>query len=324
MSALSSDSRHSTDTNAEVLLRLDDAGFRYGHRGGRVKHRRAGMRRSGRGAGLHQSERRSEHHASRWIFRHVNLQVRRGEVLAILGRNGVGKSTLLNCLIGLHSLTEGTVHLGSDPLDSLTATERARCIAYLPQMEGSGISYTVTEYLLMGRAPYIGLFSSPSLRDREQVHAVMEELGLLDLAYSPLDQLSGGQRQQVGIARTLVQDAPLIVLDEPTSALDVANQAKVLRKIRQLRDAGYGVIFTTHNPDHALMLDATVALLGVHDADATPDVQASKDAPAQLLTGRASEVLTSEVLSSTFNTDLTVTYSPELGRSSVHMTSLDT
>ncbi|WP_294631188.1 ABC transporter ATP-binding protein [Rothia mucilaginosa] len=313
MSALSSsESRHST--GAEVLLRLDDAGFRYSHRGERIKHRRTGLHRSGR-------------RSNRWIFRNVNLTVRRGEVLAILGRNGVGKSTLLNSLIGLHSLTEGTVILGDEPLDSLTATERARRIAYLPQMEGRGISYTVTEYLLMGRAPYIGLFSAPSRRDREQVQTVMEELDLLDLAHSPLDQLSGGQRQQVGIARTLVQDAPLIVLDEPTSALDVANQAKVLRKIRQLRDAGYGVIFTTHNPDHALMMDATVALLSAHDepdAPASKDSSVSKDAPAQLLTGRASEVLTSEVLSRTFNTDLTVTYSPELGRSSVHMTSLDT
>ena len=316
MSALSSsESRHSTD--AEVLLRLDDAGFRYGHRGERIKRRSSGRR-----AGLH----RSSHRSDRWIFRDVNLTVHRGEVLAILGRNGVGKSTLLNSLIGLHSLTEGSVHLGGKPLDSLTSTERARRIAYLPQMEGRGISYTVTEYLLMGRAPYIGLFSSPSRHDREQVQTVMEELDLLDLAHSPLDQLSGGQRQQVGIARTLVQDAPLIVLDEPTSALDVANQAKVLRKIRQLRDAGYGVIFTTHNPDHALMLDATVALLGAHDAANAPaskDSSVSKDAPAQLLTGRASEVLTSDVLSRTFNTDLTVTYSPELGRSSVQITGLD-
>ena len=196
MSPSISDTQHRADASAEVLLRLDDAGFRYGHRG---KRRHAGRR-----AGLH----RSEHRSSRWIFRNVNLQVRRGEVLAILGRNGVGKSTLLNCLIGLHSLTEGSIHLGGEPLDSLTATERARSIAYLPQMEGRGISYTVTEYLLMGRAPYIGLFSSPSRRDREQVHTVMEELGLLDLAHSPLDQLSGGQRQQVGIARTLGQDAP--------------------------------------------------------------------------------------------------------------------
>lgn len=295
--------------SGQALLELKGAGFHYGHRGERIKHTRAGRR------------------SDRWIFRNVNLTVRRGEVLAILGRNGVGKSTLLNSLIGLLSLTEGTVHLGGEPLDSLTATERARRIAYLPQMEGSGISYTVTEYLLMGRAPYIGLFSSPSRQDRDKVQEMMEELGLIDLVHSPLDQLSGGQRQQVGIARTLVQDAPLIVLDEPTSALDVANQAKVLRKIRQLRDAGYGVIFTTHNPDHALMLDATVALLGAHDMPntvpaAAPDV--SPNAPAQLLTGRASEVLTSEVLSRTFNTDLTVTYSPELGRSSVHMTSLDT
>lgn len=294
---------------AQALLELKGAGFHYGHRGERIKHTRAGRR------------------SDRWIFRNVNLTVHRGEVLAILGRNGVGKSTLLNSLIGLLSLTEGSVHLGGDSLDSLTATERARRIAYLPQMEGSGIAYTVTEYLLMGRAPYIGLFSSPSRQDRDKVQEMMEELGLIDLAHSPLDQLSGGQRQQVGIARTLVQDAPLIVLDEPTSALDVANQAKVLRKIRQLRDAGYGVIFTTHNPDHALMLDATIALLSAHDAANAPapkDSSVSGDVPAQLLTGRASEVLTSEVLSRTFNTDLTVTYSPELGRSSVHMTSLDT
>lgn len=196
MSSSIPDAQHRTDVSAEVLLHLDGAGFRYGHRGGHIKRRRTDHR-----AGLH----RSGHRSSRWIFRNVNLQVRRGEVLAILGRNGVGKSTLLNCLIGLHSLTEGTIHLGGEPLDSLTATERARRIAYLPQMEGRGISYTVTEYLLMGRAPYIGLFSSPSRRDREQVHTVMEELGLLDLAHSPLDQLSGGQRQQVGIARTLVQ-----------------------------------------------------------------------------------------------------------------------
>lgn len=187
MSSSIPNTQQRTDASAEVLLHLDDAGFRYGHRGGRINRRRTGLHRSG-------------HRSSRWIFRNVNLQVRRGEVLAILGRNGVGKSTLLNSLIGLHSLTEGTVHLGGEPLDSLTATERARLIAYLPQMEGRGISYTVTEYLLMGRAPYIGLFSSPSRRDREQVNTVMEELGLLDLAHSPLNQLSGGQRQQVGIA----------------------------------------------------------------------------------------------------------------------------
>lgn len=195
----SPDTQHRAGASAEVLLHLDDAGFRYGHRGGHIKRRRTDHR-----AGLH----RSGHRSSRWIFRNVNLQVRRGEVLAILGRNGVGKSTLLNCLIGLHSLTEGSIHLGGEPLDSLTATERARRIAYLPQMEGRGISYTVTEYLLMGRAPYIGLFSSPSRQDRDKVQEMMEELGLIDLAHSPLDQLSGGQRQQVGIARTLVQDAP--------------------------------------------------------------------------------------------------------------------
>lgn len=117
------------------------------------------------------------YHASRWIFRNVNVQVSSGEVFVILGRNGVGKSTLLNSIIGLLSLTEGKVILGDQDLRKLSAGERARHVAYLPQIEGSGISYTVAEYLLMGRAPYIGLFSSPSADDRARVMNVLQELG---------------------------------------------------------------------------------------------------------------------------------------------------
>jgi len=259
------------------------------------------------------------YHASRWIFRNVNVQVSSGEVFVILGRNGVGKSTLLNSIIGLLSLTEGKVILGDQDLRKLSAGERARHVAYLTQIEGSGISYTVAEYLLMGRAPYIGLFSSPSADDRARVMNVLQELGIEDLARAQIDKLSGGQRQQVGIGRALVQDAPLIVLDEPTSALDLANQAKVLLKLRQLRDDGYGVIFTTHNPDHALMLDAQVAVLG---APSDTVVTAEEETP-QLLLGKAQEVLTSDLLSKTFDAPLSVFYSPEIDRKTVHITGLE-
>lgn len=284
----------------DSLLTLKNAGFRY--------------------------DTRSRGH---WIFHDVNLNVAPGEVLAILGRNGVGKSTLLNTIIGLLPLTEGEVVLGDKKLTELTASQRARHIAYLPQMENSGISYTVTEYLLMGRAPYVGLFSSPSKTDRAHVQQVIEELGLEEIARSQIDQLSGGQRQQVGIGRALVQDAPLIVLDEPTSALDLANQAKVLRKLRELRQKGYGVIFTTHNPDHAFLMEAKVALLGAHEdalaqdsSTHTPTGETSR-APARLLTGNADEVLTSHMLSHTFKAPLSVIHSPELGRKTVHITGLD-
>lgn len=259
-----------------------------------------------------------------WIFRNLDLEVAPGEILAILGCNGVGKSTLLNTLIGLLPLTEGKICLGGRELSHLGTAQRARHIAYLPQMQGSSIAYTVTEYLLMGRAPYIGMFASPRASDRARVTQILKELDITDLAQMQLDRLSGGQRQQVGIGRALVQDAPFIVLDEPTSALDLANQAKVLRKLRELRANGYGVIFTTHNPDHALLVEANVALLGASSTYLSPpqDRVEHQGHPARLLTGKACEVLTSEILSSTFNTELHVTYSSELQRKTVQMTGI--
>ena len=157
----------------------------------------------------------------------------------------------------------------------------------------------------------------------------MRSFGLEEIARSQIDQLSGGQRQQVGIGRALVQDAPLIVLDEPTSALDLANQAKVLRKLRELRQKGYGVIFTTHNPDHAFLMEAKVALLGAHEDALTQDssthtpTEETSRAPARLLTGNADEVLTSHLLSHTFKAPLSVIHSPELGRKTVHITGLN-
>ena len=255
----------------------------------------------------------------------VNLHVDRGSIHGIVGRSGAGKSTLIRCLTALEKPTEGHIVVDGHDLAALSGKPlRAarRRIGMVFQAANLLDARTAAENI----GYPLKLAGIPAAQRRARVEELLALVGLEGRGDSYPSQLSGGQRQQVGIARTLVQDAPLIVLDEPTSALDVANQAKVLRKIRQLRDAGYGVIFTTHNPDHALMLDAIVALLGAHDATEAPvpkDSLVSKDAPAQLLTGRASEVLTSKVLSRTFNTDLTVTYSPELGRSSVHMTSLD-
>lgn len=233
-----------------------------------------------------------------WVFRDVNVQVRKGEVLTVLGKNGAGKSTLLNCLLGLLPLGEGSVAVGGQALDELSHRERARRLAYVAQQISDAVSYEVFDYVLMGRTPYVSAVQAPRAADIQATEAVLEELGLTDLAGRPVSALSGGQRQRVAIARALVQDTPVIVLDEPTSALDVGNQVRVLEKLHGLARAGYTVVHTTHNPEHALLLGGTVALVDDHS----------------VVTGPVEEMMTSERLSSLFGTPLSVQWYTKMRR----------
>lgn len=237
----------------------------------------------------------------RWIFQNVDLTLVPGEVLTVLGRNGAGKSTLLSCILGVLPLSEGEVRLDGDDAAGLSAAERARRVAYLRQHAGASVSYTVTDYLLMARTPYMSVFSSPRATDRGRVSSVLAELGLEPLADRPVDELSGGERQQVDIGRALVQDAPVIVMDEPTSALDLGNQVKVLRKARDLASRGYTIVLTTHDPNQAFLLGGTVAVL---------------DGTGSVRRGPVEQVLTADTLSDLFGTPLQVRWDPDLGRHS--------
>ena len=239
------------------------------------------------------------YHKNDWVFRHVNLEVQPGEVLTILGKNGAGKSTLLNCVLGLTPLQEGTISLDGNNISLLSPVERARHIAYLRQNETTRYSYTVREFILMGRAPYLNTFQSPRASDQERVSEIIADLKLEELEHHPIDELSGGERQQVTLARALVQDTNIIVMDEPTSALDIDNQVKVLQKITQLREAGYSVIFTTHNPDHVFLLGGRVAVL---------------DATGTVHHGDAAEIMTTATLKNLFEVPLHIEWNQELQR----------
>lgn len=195
------------------------------------------------------------------VGRDVTLQVRAGEVVALLGPNGGGKTTLLKTLLGLLPPQGGAVLLDGRPLAALSVRERARLIGYVPQSHHGTFAFTAFEIVLMGRTAHGGLFSRPSAADRAVAAAMLERLGIAHLAARPVTMISGGERQLVLVARALAQEPRFVVLDEPTASLDFGNQGKVMRQIRRLAADGLGVLFTTHDPNQALGHADRVALL---------------------------------------------------------------
>ena len=191
----------------------------------------------------------------------IDLAVQRGEVLCLLGPNGAGKTTLFKTLLGLIPALGGEVTIGGRPIGSLTRTELAQSMAYVPQAQVMEFAYTVLDLVLMGRTAHLGPFSAPGARDHERAQAALADLGIAELASAEANRISGGQRQLCLVARALAQDAPLLVMDEPTASLDLGNRLLVLERVRALSAQGYGVVFSTHDPDQARDLATTVAVI---------------------------------------------------------------
>jgi iron complex transport system ATP-binding protein len=182
----------------------------------------------------------------------LNVALSTGEVLALLGPNGGGKTTLLKTLLGLIKPKAGEVRLGERPLAGVSIRERARSLAYVPQVHVGTFAFTVETVVLMGRSAHGNLFSRPSAHDRDIAQAALERFGISLLSDRPYTEISGGERQLVLLARALAQEPQFIVLDEPTASLDFGNQGIVMREIKALAQSGHGVLFTTHDPNHAL------------------------------------------------------------------------
>jgi iron complex transport system ATP-binding protein len=197
------------------------------------------------------------------VGRDVDLAIGAGEVVCLLGPNGSGKTTLFKTLLGLLPAQGGEVRIDGRRLIELPRAEVARRVAYVPQAHAAHFPYTVVDMVVMGRTAHLGPFARPGPRDRAAAVAALETLGIADLAQSDYTRISGGQRQLALIARALAQAAPLIVMDEPTASLDFGNQVLVLREVRALAAQGYGIVLSTHDPDHAFACGTEVALL--HD-----------------------------------------------------------
>ena len=164
----------------------------------------------------------------------VSVSLASGGWLALIGPNGAGKSTLLRAIAGLVPFI-GEIELGPDPISTLDRRSIARQVAFVPQTPFIPRSMTVTDYLLMGRTPYISYLGTETHADLLVVAEVLDELDLTSLAGRVLGSLSGGELQRVVLGRALAQRAPVLLLDEPTSALDVGHQQQVLELVDTLR-----------------------------------------------------------------------------------------
>jgi iron complex transport system ATP-binding protein len=188
----------------------------------------------------------------RAIFKNLNFTAGKGEIFCLLGPNGCGKTTLLDCILGLHALKSGTIQVMGRDNRQVKPHALARSLAYVPQSHEKAFPYTVKEIVIMGRAAYLNMFASPSRKDGMIAEEALELLNIAHLSGRRYTQLSGGETQLVMIARALAQQSPIIVMDEPTAHLDFRHELIILEMITRLvKDRKLSIIMATHFPNHA-------------------------------------------------------------------------
>lgn len=206
------------------------------------------------------------------VLKNINFTISTGEVVCLLGPNGSGKTTLFKMILGLLSPSDGDVFIDDKPLHSLRRLEKARTLAYIPQIHIPPFPFTALDVVMTGRTPFINMLSTPSIKDRQFALHSLSRLNVEHLANRDYAQLSGGERQLILIARALAQSPRFLIMDEPTSYLDYGNQLRTLKTIRKLASENIGIILTTHVPDHAfLCANRLIALCnGEKIADGVP------------------------------------------------------
>ena len=225
------------------------------------------------------------------VLHDISFSVNKGEFLSILGPNGVGKSTLFRCVLGLLSGYTGQVLVNGIDAKTFSVREAARHIAYIPQSSRPVFNFSVFDIVLMGTTSGLNPFRSPSKADNDRCIWALEKVGIAHLSDRCYHRLSGGEQQLVLIARALVQNAPILMLDEPTANLDFGNQLLVLEQARSLAREGYTVIQTTHHPEQSYMFSDRI--LAIQDGRV-------------LTEGRPGEVLTKDTMHALYHVDVEV------------------
>ena len=184
-------------------------------------------------------------------LRGISIDVHAGARVAILGPNGGGKTTLLHALLGILPLRSGTLLVDGKPLSLFSRQALSRIVGLVPQNEHIPFDFSLTDYVLLGRAPYLGPLEMPGPADLQAARQAIDAVGLRSHAQHPVTAMSGGERQLAMIARALAQAPRVLLLDEPTSHLDLANRRAVLRVLLAQAERGITIVFATHDPSLA-------------------------------------------------------------------------
>lgn len=178
-----------------------------------------------------------------FIIKNINIEAKKGELTIIIGKNGAGKTTLLKTIVGIQKKTAGEIYL----------QDKEASIAYMPQNTMHQITCSVLTFVVMGVTPYLKWYEAPKRKDYEEAKKYLDFVGMIGKQNSPMNQLSGGERQLVYLARTLLQQADVFILDEPSAHLDYEKQHIFLDKLKQfIKEQHIACLCVFHDPNLAL------------------------------------------------------------------------
>jgi len=225
------------------------------------------------------------------VLTDLSLDIPAGKVTAILGPNGTGKTTLLHILLGLLKPFKGQVKVSGKSHREYSRQNLSQMIGLVPQFESIPFNFSVFEYVLLGRSPYLKPFQLPGEGDVRIAEDALESAGIPHLAEKPVTEISGGERQLVHISRVFAQQTQILLLDEPTAHLDLENQNRILKLLKQMSTRGKTSVLTTHDPNAAIFVADYFVLMNRGNIAAQGDL---------------SQVITAENLSMIYRTPIRV------------------
>ena len=225
-------------------------------------------------------------YAERPVFEGISLTLLEGNCTALVGPNGIGKTTLLRLAAGTLKATSGRVQLQGQSPAAMSLKQRSRLVALVPQQLEIPFDFTVEQIVAQGRSPYLGLLRGMMSEDRRAVDRALSLTDVSGLRFRIFNELSGGERQRVKIALGLAQEAKLLLLDEPTQNLDIGRQAEFIDLLHRLQAEGITILASIHD------------LHLVHDNFATVHLL---NADGSLISGTPSEILTPDNIAQAFH-----------------------